>query len=174
MLLIVIFLTRLTKPLIKSLSENCESDSWSQKAWKHSERMLAPIYLILLCLIGLATAGPLELGSDALIRPFASAATAWAIYRLVSGFTQSRAWLRLIAVIAFSLAALHSFGLLKATLEVLELISFKVGDRTISVLGLLNGVAILLFLLWISSMLGSSGEKKIRAFLTCLLLCKFF
>ena len=62
----------------------------------------------------------LELGSDALIRPFASAATAWAIYRLVSGFTQSRAWLRLIAVIAFSLAALHSFGLLKATLEVLN------------------------------------------------------
>ena len=75
MLLVVILLTRLTKPLLKSLSENSESDSWAQKAWKHSERMLAPIYLILLCLIGLATAGPLELGSDALIRPFASAAT---------------------------------------------------------------------------------------------------
>ena len=126
--------------------------------------MLAPVYLILLCLISLAVAGPLGLGSEALIRPFASAATAWAIYRLVSGFTQSRAWLRLIAVIAFGLAALHSFGLLEATMEVLELISFKVGDRTISVLGLLNGVAILLFLLWISSMLGSSGEKKIRSF----------
>ena len=60
-------------------------------------------------------------------------------------------------MIAFGLAALHSFGLL-ATMEVLEPI-FKVGERTISVLGLLNGVAILLFLLWISSMLGSSGKE---------------
>ena len=33
--------------------------------------MLAPIYLILLCLISLAVAGPLGLGSEALIRPFA-------------------------------------------------------------------------------------------------------
>ena len=109
MLLVVILLTRLTKPLLKSLSENSESDSWSQKAWKHSERMLAPVYLILLCLISLAVAGPLGLGSEALIRPFASAATAWAIYRLVSGFTQSRAWLRLIAVIAFGSGRLAQF-----------------------------------------------------------------
>ena len=163
MLLVAVLLTRLTKPLIKSLSEKSEEDSWSGKAWRHLERVLAPVYLILLCIVSLVIADPLKLGSESLIRPFASAATAWAIYRLVSGFTQSRAWLRLIAVIAFGLAALHSFGLLEATMEVLELISFKVGDRTISVLGLLNGVAILLFLLWISSLLGSSGEKKIRS-----------
>ena len=163
MLLLVVLLTRLTKPLIKSFSDHSVEESWSGKAWKHLERMLAPFYLILLCVVSLVIAGPLELGSEGLIRPFASAATAWAIYRLVSGFTQSRAWLRLIAVIAFGLAALHSFGLLQATVEVLELLSFKVGDRTISLLGLLNGVAILLFLLWISSMLGSSGEKKIRS-----------
>ena len=163
MLLLVVLLTRLTKPLIKSFSDHSVEESWSGKAWKHLERMLAPFYLILLCIVSLVIAGPLELGSEGLIRPFASAATAWAIYRLVSGFTQSQAWLRLIAVIAFGLAALHSFGLLQATMEVLELLSFKVGDRTISLLGLLNGVAILLFLLWISSMLGSSGEKKIRS-----------
>ena len=163
MLLVAFLLTHLTKPLIKSLSEKPGEDSWSGKAWKHMERMLAPVYLILLCIVSLVIADPLKLGSESLIRPFASAATAWAIYRLVSGFTQSRAWLRLIAVIAFGLAALHSFGLLEATMEVLELISFKVGDRSISVLGLLNGVAILLFLLWISSLLGSSGEKKIRS-----------
>ena len=164
MLLLVVLLTRLTQPLIKNLSENAEEESWSGKVWKHLERMLAPLYLIFLCIISLVIAGPLELGSEGLIRPFASAATAWAIYRLVSVFTRSRAWLRLIAVIAFGLAALHSFGLLETTMEVLELLSFKVGDRTISILGLLNGVIILLFLLWISSLLGSSGEKKIRSF----------
>ena len=58
MLLVVILLTRLTKPLLKSLSENSESDSWSQKAWKHSERMLAPIYLILYVLDQLGRCRP--------------------------------------------------------------------------------------------------------------------
>ena len=82
MLLVAVLLTRLTKPLIKSLSEKSEEDSWSGKAWKHLERMLAPVYLILLCIVSLVIADPLKLGSESLIRPFASAAplgqsTAW-------------------------------------------------------------------------------------------------
>ena len=163
LLLAVLLLTRITKPLFRNLAENSDKEEeWKGKVWAHLERMLAPMYLILGCILSLVIAEPLELTSEGLIRPFTSAASAWAIYRLIAGFTKSRAWLRLIAVFAFSLAALHSFGLLRTTLDVLELFSFKVGDRTISFLGLLNGVAILLFLLWVSSLLGSSGEKKIR------------
>ena len=157
MLLAVILLTRLTKPLLKAFRK-IPNQTVGRKSMETHGAHACPVYLILLCLISLAVSAPLGLGSEALIRPLVSAATAWAIYRLVS-VLHKPAWLRLIAVIAFGLAAFNSFGLLEATMEVLELISFKVGDRTISVL-VLNGVAILFFLLWISSMLVLRREEN--------------
>jgi small-conductance mechanosensitive channel len=124
--------------------------------------MVAPLYLLVSCLLAVALVERFSISSQELIRPFTSAAGAWATYRMISGFIKSRAWLRLIAVLAFSLAALHSFGLLETTIDLLNLLAFNVGDRRISILDILNGGLILLVLLWISSLLGSSGEKKIK------------
>jgi small-conductance mechanosensitive channel len=124
--------------------------------------MVAPLYLLVSCLLAVALVERFSISSQELIRPFTSAAGAWATYRMISGFIKSRAWLRLIAVLAFSLAALHSFGLLETTIDLLNLLAFNVGDRRISILDILNGGLILLILLWISSLLGSSGEKKIK------------
>ena len=124
--------------------------------------MIAPFYLLTSCLIVLALVERFSISSQELIRPFTSVAGAWATYRMISGFIKSRAWLRLIAVLAFGLAALNSFGLLQTTLDLLRLLAFNVGDRRISVLDILNGGIILLILLWISSLLGSSGERKIK------------
>ena len=124
--------------------------------------MIAPFYLLTSCLIALALVERFSISSQELIRPFTSVAGAWATYRMISGFIKSRAWLRLIAVLAFGLAALNSFGLLQTTLDLLRLLAFNVGDRRISVLDILNGGIILLILLWISSLLGSSGERKIK------------
>ena len=135
---------------------------------------LLPIYLLTSCFIAVAVVAKFSISADELIRPFTSAAGAWAIYRMISGFIKSRAWLRLVAVVAFVLAALHSFGLLKATIDLLNLLAFNVGDRRISVLDIMNGGIILLFLLWISSLVGSSGEKKFENFLIYLLPYKFY
>ena len=164
LLLLVFLLTKLTKPLLGSLFSTSKEEDWSFKVWKHLERMLAPLYLLLGCVLSLVVAEHVDLGSEALIRPFTSAASAWAVYRLISGFIKSRAWLRLVAILAFGLAALHFFGLLHTTLDFLRMLSFKIGDRSISVLDLVNGLGILLFLLWISSIIGSSGERKIQQF----------
>jgi small-conductance mechanosensitive channel len=81
---------------------------------------------------------------------------------MVGIFTSNRTWLRSIAVILFGLAALQSFGILSVTIELLEMISFQFGERKISVLDLMNGIGILLALLWGSSFLGGAGEKKIK------------
>ena len=48
----------------------------------------------------------------------------------------------------FGLAALQSFGVLSITIELLEMISFQFGERQISILDLINGIGILLLLLW--------------------------
>ena len=166
LVLSVLLLTKLTKPPLKTLVENSNEEDWTAKALKHLERMIAPIYLILGSLLSFFVIERLELAKENLFHPIASLATAWATYRLVSGFIKSKAWLRLVAVMAFGMAVLHSFGHLAGPLQtsigILEGLDFGVGGRRISVLGILNGLVILLFLLWMSSIIGSTGEKKIR------------
>jgi small-conductance mechanosensitive channel len=162
LIVFVFALTKLTKPLVISLSENNENSDLKKRFWNNISRMVAPLYLLTSCLLAVAVVERFSISSQELIRPFTSAAGAWATYRMISGFIKSRAWLRLIAVLAFGLAALHSFGLLETTIELLNLLAFNVGDRRISILDIMNGGIILLILLWVSSLLGSSGEKKIR------------
>jgi small-conductance mechanosensitive channel len=162
LVLLVFILSKITKPLFESLAEGAKENEFKTLIWNNITRMVAPLYLLSSCLLAVALVERFSISSQELIRPFTSAAGAWATYRMISGFIKSRAWLRLIAVLAFSLAALHSFGLLETTIDLLNLLAFNVGDRRISILDILNGGVILLVLLWISSLLGSSGEKKIK------------
>ena len=162
LVLLVFILSKITKPLFESLAEGAKENEFKALIWNNITRMVAPLYLLSSCLLAVALVERFSISSQELIRPFTSAAGAWATYRMISGIIKSRAWLRLIAVLAFSLAALHSFGLLETTVDLLNLLAFNVGDRRISILDILNGGVILLVLLWISSLLGSSGEKKIK------------
>jgi len=166
LVLSVLLLTRLTKPPLKSLLENSNEEDWISKAMSHLERLIAPLYLILGSLLSLTIVERLDLAKENLFHPIASLAAAWASFRLVSGFIKSKAWLRVVAAIAFGMAVLHSFGHLagplKTTIRILNELDFGIGDGRISVLDILNGLVILLFLLWISSIIGSTGEKKIR------------
>ncbi len=158
----VFILTKITKPIFSSLAENSEGNELRKIIWVNSLRMIAPIYLLTSCLVIVALVERFSISSQEIIRPFTSVAGAWAAYRMISGFIKSRAWLRLIAVLAFGLAALHSFGLLETTVDLLSLLAFNVGERRISVLDILNGGIILMILLWASSLLSTSGEKKIK------------
>ena len=162
LVLLVFILSKITKPLFESLAEGAKENEFKALIWNNITRMVAPFYLLTSCLLAVVLVERFSISSQEIIRPFTSAAGAWATYRMISGFIKSRAWLRLIAVLAFSLAALHSFGLLETTVDLLNLLAFNVGDRRISILDILNGGVILLVLLWISSLLGSSGEKKIK------------
>ena len=158
----VFVITKITKPVVENLSESSQLNDFTKSIWSNLTRMIAPIYLLIACMLSIALVEKFSISSNELIRPFTGVAGAWAIYRMVAGFIKSRAWLRLIAVLAFVFAVLQIFGLLQTTIDVLKLLAFNVGDRKISVLNLINGGAILLILLWVSSMLGTTGEKKIR------------
>ena len=154
--------TRLTKWRIHPLAENPDSPPLWRKIWAALERMVAPLFLLSLCLLTVIVFYEYHTPTHDLIRPFTSVAGAWGIFRLVSGFIKSRAWLRLVAVVAFGVAALHSFGLLGATVDLLRKLGFSIGSTEISALDLLNGIGILLGLLWGTSMLATAGETRIR------------
>ncbi|MDA8990700.1 mechanosensitive ion channel [Opitutales bacterium] len=144
-----------------TISNENEFKGWT--SWKqYSLRLIPPSILLVLAILGLSGFRSLGFATIDLIQPAVNASVAWLLYRLIGIFTTNRAWLSSVAIILFGLAALQSFGILSATIELLEMVAFQLGDRRISVLDLINGIGILLILLWASSLLGSAGEKKIR------------
>ena len=165
-LLVIILLTAvLTSLLTRLIKKNFlqQTGSTTSEKWiVHSLRLLAPTSFLLLSVLSLSGFQSLNLDTSDFIKPAFNVSVAWIMYRMVGIFTSNRTWLRSIAVVLFGLAALQSFGILSVTIELLEMISFQFGERKISVLDLMNGIGILLALLWGSSFLGGAGEKKIK------------
>ena len=165
-LLVIILLTAiLTSLLTRLIKKNFlqQTGSTTSEKWiVHSLRLLAPTSFLLLSVLSLSGFQSLNLDTSDFIKPAFNVSVAWIAYRMVGIFTSNRTWLRSIAVVLFGLAALQSFGILSVTIELLEMISFQFGERKISVLDLMNGIGILLALLWGSSFLGGAGEKKIK------------
>lgn len=151
-----------SKPQIIKFTKDPTRPAWIEQSILILAQLLLPLFLLLFALLSRGLLDRFELTPTDLLNPFVNATTAWVIYRLVAGLTHNRFWLRLAAILAFGMAALQSFGLLEPTFDFLGTASFAVGKSTLSVLDLLNGIFILLFLLWMSSVLGSAGETRIR------------
>ena len=150
------------KPKILKLLQDQTRPAWIERTIRILAQLLLPLFLLLCSLLARGVLDRFGFASVDLLNPFVHATTAWLIYRLVAGLTHNRFWLRLAAVLAFGMAALQSFGLLEPTFDFLSSASFSIGKSTLSVLDLVNGIFILLFLLWMSSLLGSAGEARIR------------
>jgi len=161
-ILVAWILCKRSKPKVIRLTQDPTRPLWMERSLRIFAQLLFPLYLLLFSILGRGLLDRFQFSSLDLINPFVHATTAWLIYRLVAGLTHNRFWLRLAAVLAFGIAALQSFGLLQPTFDFLGSLSFAVGKSNLSVLDLVNGIFILLFLLWMSSLLGSAGESKIR------------
>ena len=149
-------------------------DDLTVSLWKqNSLRLISPFIFLILTLLCMSGFRSFNLPTDDFIKP---ALTYLCLdgYRLVGIFTTNRAWLRTIAVFLFGLAALQSFGILSVTLNFLEMISFQFGERQISVLDLLNGIGILLLLLWGSSLIGGVAKRESSSYLMYRHLFRFY
>lgn len=86
----------------------------------------------------------------------------WILIQTTSSLFNNTAWIRLIAVIAWSLAALNIMDLLGPTVRLLDRLAFKLGGLRISVLTVLSGLLTLALLLWGARLLSQLLEKRIR------------
>ena len=161
-LVLAFFLSKLCLKFSPKSTEEDIVKVWKNKAWKLLERILFALISAFALLVALSAFERMAWSTNELLKPVLSLSIAWLSYRMIGFFIKSRAWLRLLAVLAFGLAALQCFGLLDKSIELLGVLAFNLGDRRVSVLDLLNGIVILMFLLWISSFLGASGEKRIK------------
>ena len=127
-----------------------------------TENLISPLVFLSLIILNIAIFRAFEFETKSFLEPGLYASLAWLAFRVSRFFTSNRAWLRLIAFTLFALVTLQSFGILTATIDLLELIAFRFGEKRISMLNLINGVMVLLSLLWATAFIGSAGEKKIK------------
>ncbi|HSR71582.1 MAG TPA: mechanosensitive ion channel domain-containing protein, partial [Kiloniellales bacterium] len=96
-----------------------------------------------------------------LLRLVASLATAWVVISLTSKAIRNPAFARVVAVIAWTAAALNITGLLGPTLETLDALALTLGDLRISLLTVVKGMATLGILLWAAVAFGRLLEIRI-------------
>jgi small-conductance mechanosensitive channel len=86
---------------------------------------------------------------------------AWLVIRLASDLVPYAALARLIAVLAWVVAALNIVHLLGPTLDLLDSVALQIGGLRVSVLTVLRGVVSLAVLLWAATLASNLFERRI-------------
>lgn len=97
-----------------------------------------------------------------LIESTVSLLTAWVVIRLLSGAVSDPALSKLLAVIAWSVAALNLLGLLDPTIAILDSIALTVGSTRVSVVGVIKAGLVLASLLWIAKLAAQMIESRLE------------
>jgi len=105
-------------------------------------------------------------GTPYLLSIATSLFTAWLFIRLAVSLIENRELARLIAWLAWALAALNIVGLLTPIMTVLDGAHLPLGEATISVLDIIQGIFTFGVVMWIALALSAIIEKRIRGFAT--------
>ena len=146
------------RAIMKVAGEN----PWVQKADK---RFLLPILQAAIAVI-LMYAAKLVLApfmATYLLSIATSLFTAWLVIRLAVGMLANRELAKLIAALAWTVAALNIVGLLDPIVKVLGDARLPLGDLDISVLSLFTGVISFGFLIWGAFALSSLLERQLKS-----------
>lgn len=120
-----------------------------------------PAAYVLIC--AMVKGGILQQGiNDVLLTPFSNLAIGWFLVVLVNRMTDEPFWQRLLGSIIVIITLLGITGLLEPTSVGLERISFGIGSMKITLLGIFKGLAMLLFLIWLSIRLSGAAESQMH------------
>jgi len=98
-----------------------------------------------------------------LLKVTTSLLAVWVVVELTSSLFRSTVWIRIVAIAAWTLAALNILGLLEPAILMLDRLAFTLGGLRISLLNVLKAVFFLALLLWLAQSILHLFEKRIRA-----------
>ena len=120
-----------------------------------------PAAYILIC--SMVQGGIIQKGiDDVLLTPFTNLAVGWFLVVMVNRMTQERFWQRILGTLIVAVTLLEISGLLEPTLAGLEQIGFGLGSIQITLLGIIKGILMLLFLIWMSIWLSGAAESQMH------------
>lgn len=93
----------------------------------------------------------------------ASLAFAWLVIRVVTSAIRNEFVVRLISVLAWTIAALSILGLLDSTIAALDSVAVVLGGLRLTPLLILKAAIFLAIALWIASVVGSFAERRIAS-----------
>jgi small-conductance mechanosensitive channel len=120
-----------------------------------------PAAYVLIC--AMVKSGILNQGiDDVLLTPFSNLAVGWFLVVLVNRMTDEPFWQRLLGTVIVVITLLGITGLQEFAIQGLERIGFSIGSININLLGIFKGLAMLLFLIWLSMRLSGAAESQLR------------
>lgn len=132
-----------------------------RRLWNALRDISIPISWLFLQWLAIHVAAHLELRTGALVT-VVSLLTAWVLIRLASALVQHATIARIIAISAWSVAALNIFGLLDETMVLLDSWSINIGQIRLSPLSVLRIIFSLWIALWLATALSSLLEKRLE------------
>jgi len=132
-----------------------------RRLWNTLREISTPVAWLLLQWIAIHVAVYLELRTGALVT-VVSLLTAWVLIRLASTLVENATIARIITISAWSVAALNIFGLLDATMVLLDSWAINIGQIRLSPLSVLRIGFSLWFALWLATALSSLLEKRLE------------
>ncbi|MGV1099790.1 mechanosensitive ion channel family protein [Thiovibrio sp. JS02] len=164
---LIIVCAMLTAYLIgKRLEKRFSGGNLPKNRFTHLLPDLLPLAFpfVWLCLQGLALAVAAETKwPHHLLNIVVNLLAAWIMIEIASSLLINAAWAKVIAVIAWTLAALNIMGLLTPTIRLLDRIALGFGTVKVSVLTVLEGIFILALLLWLARLVSGLIEKRMQA-----------
>ena len=165
--IVVAFLLALViAPGLRSSIERLAKIKWLERGGKQTVRVLAPLALPIawLTLQWISVLVASEAGwPHQLIQIAVSLLTAWVAIRLASQLVRDPTWSKLIAITAWTIAALNIVDLLDDTVVLLDGLALQLGQLRISALTIMKGVMALAVLLWAATVLSKIMERRINA-----------
>ena len=102
-----------------------------------------------------------DIATAGLIEVIASLVTAWVIIAVSSLVIANRFLARVVAVAAWTIAALNILGLLTPTMNTLRGFTFSMGSAEVSMFDLLGGIALLVILIWVALAVTRAIERSL-------------
>lgn len=147
---------------ITKLSERQARYAILRRLWQTLAYVSLPIVWLCAQWIAQLTMDKMGFRND-LIVIVSSLLTAWIVIRIVTVFVANPLSSKIIALIAWVIAALNIVDLLDETIAFLGKASFTFGQITISALAVIQGIFALAILLWVTALLGQLIEGRIKA-----------
>ncbi len=140
---------------------------WPQFLQTTARLLLANLGTIIFVLtVVLMRAAMLSLGlagRSYLLGVAASLATAWVVIALVAGLIRNQFVYRLVAVFAWSIAALSILGLLAPTMAALDSIGFVIGGLRVTPLLVVKTSVLLMLTLWAANAASDFLDRRVRS-----------
>lgn len=154
-------------PLFKKLAAPAVPQTWLGDMWRRIHMVIAArgfiLFWAILVLLADAAAAYAELPRR-LLATAASLLVAWVVIRIAADVIRNRFWARVVAVIAWTVAALNIFELLDPVLAGLRSAAFKIGKINLSALSIIQGALLLALLLWLAFFVTRLVERALHRY----------